>query len=164
MTAPTLESYIAAGRTEVDRWANLRFRPDSTKILQPPEQGSKAQLQHSAGGELEGDWWCVKASGGNGGMDVWVMDEGNWMAVVEQLHETEEYVIQVCSSWRSHLLPENVVLYNMLRFSCFGLTFISGSIFSCVKSMVFLFHMYVTIDYFQTSNGWSLLFLLLCRL
>lgn len=95
MTAPTLESYIVAGRAEVDRWAKLRYRPDSPKTSRPPEQCSEAQVKHSADGELEGNWWCVKASGGNGGMDVWVMHEGNWMAVVERLHETEEYVIQV---------------------------------------------------------------------
>ena len=45
-----------------------------------------------AGGE---DWWCVKAAGGNGGLDIWVLHEGNWKSVAESLSDGESYVIQV---------------------------------------------------------------------
>lgn len=45
-----------------------------------------------AGGE---DWWCVKAAGGNGGLDIWVLHEGNWTSVTEELSDDESYVIQV---------------------------------------------------------------------
>lgn len=45
-----------------------------------------------AGGE---DWWCVKAAGGNGGLAIWVLHEGNWKAVTDALSENESYVVQV---------------------------------------------------------------------
>lgn len=45
-----------------------------------------------AGGE---DWWCVKAAGGNGGLDIWVLHEGNQKSVTEKLSDNESYVIQV---------------------------------------------------------------------
>ncbi|CAM9493544.1 unnamed protein product [Scytosiphon promiscuus] len=44
-----------------------------------------------AGGE---DWWCVKAAGGNGGLDIWVLHEGNWKHVTDALSDEESYVIQ----------------------------------------------------------------------
>lgn len=105
MAAPTLESYVVAGRTEVDRWAALHFRHDFVKPS-VPLKGDGA-LPSQSGGDVGGDggenWWCVKAAGGNGGMDVWVMHEGNWRVIVQRLHETEEYVIQVYMSCRSRL-------------------------------------------------------------
>lgn len=52
-----------------------------------------------AGGE---DWWCVKAAGGNGGLDIWVLHEGNWKPVTEELSDTESYVIQVRTGKSSH--------------------------------------------------------------
>ncbi|CAM9193019.1 unnamed protein product [Chrysoparadoxa australica] len=40
------------------------------------------------------DWWCVKASKGNGGADVWVIHRGNAGTVVKSLRAGEEYVVQ----------------------------------------------------------------------
>ncbi|CAN0326658.1 unnamed protein product, partial [Hapterophycus canaliculatus] len=85
MTAPTLESYAVIGRGEVARWAHGRFErqrnqwPEGTP-RDPPEG--------------EEDWWCVKAAGGNGGLDVWVLHEGNWKSVTYALSDHESYVIQ----------------------------------------------------------------------
>lgn len=95
MTIPTLESYVVVGRVEIERWADLRFQPATTTSPLPPEIQEKTERQSADGGEARDGWWCVKASGGNGGMDVWVVHEGNWRTVVERLHENEEYVIQV---------------------------------------------------------------------
>eukprot|EP00903_Cladosiphon_okamuranus_P010040 g9520.t1 len=46
------------------------------------------------GGAGAQDWWCVKAAGGNGGLDIWVLHEGNWKTVTEELSDDESYVIQ----------------------------------------------------------------------
>lgn len=100
MTIPTLESYVVTGRVEVERWADLRFRPATIRPPRLPEIQENTKWQSLDGHEARGGWWCVKASGGNGGMDVWVVHEGNWRGVVERLHEAEEYVIQVLNGCR----------------------------------------------------------------
>ena len=113
MTAPTLSSHVAKGRAEVTRWARLHYqshadspplscrKEDIKEDLKPdqemPRQGDKAAALQD-GGDVAGggDWWCVKAAGGNGGMDIWVLHEGNWRAVTQKLRDGESYVIQVC--------------------------------------------------------------------
>jgi hypothetical protein len=39
-------------------------------------------------------WWAVKASQGNGGRDVWIVNKENYEQVVSTLPKSEEYVIQ----------------------------------------------------------------------
>lgn len=112
MTAPTLESYVVKGRAAVVRWAKTRFGffseadaetiPSSNSLEsgQPSGQPEDITVHNAAesSGEHRGfeeDWWCVKAAGGNGGMDVWVLHAGNWRSVAEKLQEGEDYVIQV---------------------------------------------------------------------
>lgn len=118
MSAPTLESRIMVGRKEVYGWAHLQFLPlpASPDHSRPPlpsttDESSDTEVSPSGlvsepgsppiacSGNVKGpvgeNWWCVKASGGNGGMDIWVMHEGNWREVAKRLHDSEEYVIQV---------------------------------------------------------------------
>lgn len=156
MTAPTLDSYVAKGRAEVTRWAQLHYQnhtdaspsshlkegvchleeavshlKEEERGQEMPRLGIKVVTQHTdapplsypreeeRGREMprqEGDraatltrggggggagggggWWCVKAAGGNGGMDIWVLHEGNWRAVTQNLRDGESYVIQVCA-------------------------------------------------------------------
>ncbi|CAM9554675.1 unnamed protein product [Choristocarpus tenellus] len=131
MWAPTLESYVANGRDEVQLWAQERWGVngvDSEKILskgRPCRQGegiaSKRAKEACPGPYLrstnakemevdvdgvEKDWWCTKATCGNGGMDIWVMHNRNWTSIVRELSKEEEYVIQryVINPmlWRGH--------------------------------------------------------------
>lgn len=125
MTAPTLESFAVNGRSAVSRWAEQRFKEKipSRESPPPPPFTREAGYQHddqflarkralvqgtSAATETtekleavgngpagEEDWWCVKAAGGNGGLDIWVLHKGNWKMVTEALSEHESYVIQV---------------------------------------------------------------------
>lgn len=121
MTAPTLESYVANGRQTVAQWAQVRFQqrnkpPDGPPIPpRPPPEGvlvdqdriatrdahvamtavKAAAAEVGDGGSGGEDWWCVKAAGGNGGLDIWVLHEGNWKSVAEELRDAESYVIQV---------------------------------------------------------------------
>lgn len=46
------------------------------------------------GTESTEDWWAVKASKGNGGRDVWVMNKSNVEEVLNELPADDEYVIQ----------------------------------------------------------------------
>lgn len=107
MTAPTLQSHAVKGAAAVALWARLQFQQDpqlggSVGIAPDQDVPSVAPLGAEAvaatvgrGSARDDNWWCVKASGGNGGMDVWVLHEGNWKAVTEKLRHDEEYVIQV---------------------------------------------------------------------
>lgn len=138
MTAPTLDSYVAKGRAEVTRWAQMHYQshadaPPSPYIIEGaphadsrpspclgederrdghPEGGRRESARDEetrqqcagvvtqtggGGGAGGGGWWCVKAAGGNGGMDIWVLHEGNWRAVTQKLRDGEIYVIQVCA-------------------------------------------------------------------
>ena len=36
-------------------------------------------------GPVDGDWWVVKASAGNGGKDIWVMARHNFNTVLAEL-------------------------------------------------------------------------------
>ena len=42
----------------------------------------------------EGDWWAVKASAGNGGGDVYFINEDNYQTVLPTIPKNMEYVIQ----------------------------------------------------------------------
>ena len=42
----------------------------------------------------EGDWWAVKASAGNGGGDVYFINESNYRTVLPTIPKNMEYVIQ----------------------------------------------------------------------
>lgn len=35
--------------------------------------------------EINGDWWVVKASKGNGGRDIWILNENNYQTVMEEI-------------------------------------------------------------------------------
>jgi hypothetical protein len=49
----------------------------------------------SAGGSSDtSDWWAVKASRGNGGKDVWIVNRSNFAAVISELPKDGELVIQ----------------------------------------------------------------------
>jgi hypothetical protein len=76
---PMLDTRVATNATNVAVWAKQRWSdPTNCKAL---NDGSM-------------DWWVVKASRGNGGRDIWVMHAGNYMEVLPQLPESDEYVIQ----------------------------------------------------------------------
>lgn len=103
MMAPTLESRTAMGRTNVERWAHEQFKcqQNSGQKFSPLQQPGRLPSpvleteKRDSRPRVGDNWWCIKASGGNGGMDIWVIHEGNWHAVVPRLSETEQYVIQV---------------------------------------------------------------------
>lgn len=68
-----------------------------------------------AGGE---DWWCVKAAGGNGGLDIWVLHEGNWKSVTEALSDHESYVIQVRTGAGGRLGMARVRFFEYIAARC----------------------------------------------
>jgi hypothetical protein len=69
MDCPVLETYVANGSEEVKQWGLKRWAGESK----------------DAGGSVDGDWWVVKASAGNGGKDIWVMTSNNVDSVVAEL-------------------------------------------------------------------------------
>lgn len=119
MDVPTLETHIVLGAEGVASWARRHYF-QGTKDSQcdcGERCGSRMACEYTnrkrrQGSDIpvssEDDWWCVKAAGANGGMDVWVLHKGNWTAVAEHLHEKERYVVQVrLSSVQSRRLDQN---------------------------------------------------------
>ena len=74
MMAPSLQTYVASSAAEVSSWADRHW-------LSPSEDEEK-------------DWWAVKASNGNGGKDIWIVNRDNYQSAVKELPPAEEYVIQ----------------------------------------------------------------------
>jgi len=68
-----LDTYIAFSSTEVVQWFKAFW-----------------EFSHNDANS----WWVVKASTGNGGRDVWIMNRSNWTEEIQQLPCDEEYVIQ----------------------------------------------------------------------
>ena len=97
-----LETYVARNAKEVSRWATKRWMrstasiKDRTKILPGElESGSNIEasksilslLQNSVSDNrcIDTDWWVVKASKGNGGRDIWILNKDNAEAVLSDL-------------------------------------------------------------------------------
>jgi hypothetical protein len=82
MSVLSLESYVAANASEVSQWAEKHWFGDSS-------------LKNTTEDVLnERDWWAVKASNGNGGKDIWIVNRNNYHQAITELPINEEYVIQ----------------------------------------------------------------------
>lgn len=80
MNYPTLETYIAPNGASVKKWFDKRWGE------QPSDESNAA---------LSGlDWWAVKASKGNGGKDIWIVNKDNYLQMCDEVRNNEEYVIQ----------------------------------------------------------------------
>lgn len=77
---PMLETRVATNASNVAVWARKRWIGDQSWLLFSLH-GNK-------------DWWVVKASRGNGGRDIWVMNPENFESVLAELPSDDEYVIQ----------------------------------------------------------------------
>ncbi len=75
MKCPTLETFIAPKGKLVMKWFSNRWASS-----EPVTEGM--------------DWWAVKASNGNGGKDIWIVNRDNYQAECSELRDDEEYVIQ----------------------------------------------------------------------
>ncbi len=75
MSVPCLTTYTANSSLEVSMWANKHWPMNGTLDDQK-------------------DWWAVKASNGNGGKDIWIVNRSNFTKVVGQLPAEDKYVIQ----------------------------------------------------------------------
>ena len=70
-----LETFVAESASDVKFWVENKWLVGSSNLS-------------------EEDWWAVKASRGNGGRDVWVMNKSNAQQVLGELPGDDEYVIQ----------------------------------------------------------------------
>jgi hypothetical protein len=74
MNCPTLLTYVARTRGELLEWIQ-RFYSNSSPS--------------------DNNWWVIKASNGNGGKDIWVMNQENFPQIITEIPKMdEEYVVQ----------------------------------------------------------------------
>lgn len=78
-----LETYVAMNAIEVANWISNRWN-NNQLYVDDKEQTDRI---------VEMDWWVVKASKGNGGRDVWILNKQNYSSIIPQLCN-DEYVIQ----------------------------------------------------------------------
>ena len=97
-----LETYVAKNANEVSRWVTKRWMrstasiKDRTNLLPGElESGSNMEASKSILSQPQNpvsdnrcydtDWWVVKASKGNGGRDIWILNKDNAEAVLSDL-------------------------------------------------------------------------------
>ena len=77
-TVDILDTFIAKSSTEVLLWCQAIWMTTDKRIHQ----------------SFSDSWWAIKASQGNGGRDVWIVNKENYAPTIAELPESEEYVIQ----------------------------------------------------------------------
>jgi hypothetical protein len=80
MQCPTLTTYVARSNNELIEWIHRHYSPqDNLSVSSSTE-----------------DWWAIKASAGNGGKDIWIINKENYLSSIDSLPKQtdEEYVIQ----------------------------------------------------------------------
>ena len=76
MKVCVLETFIATDLLHVLSWCEMRWKKQSRQSVFVKCEG---EVLSSA------DWWVLKASRGNGGKDVWIINMENYLAVVQTL-------------------------------------------------------------------------------
>jgi hypothetical protein len=90
MRVPTLQTFVAANKAILFHWLRLTYAPR--------ENGDGSGNGIGSGRDfctVPGDsWWAIKASKGNGGKDVWIVNPSNYEDIMNEIQTDEEYVIQ----------------------------------------------------------------------
>jgi len=83
MNLPVLQTFILNDLESLKRWARQRWKSC--------EQAQSLRVND--------DWWIAKASKGNGGADIWVIQQENFEDVLKKLPKSDEFVVQryICS-------------------------------------------------------------------
>lgn len=120
MHTPTLDTIIGPNADSVvqwclDRWTTAMIQPQATQrsneecnqfqtmnlsaesFLSEPHQWS-IPFQDMSDEDISAmdltDWWALKASKGNGGKDVWVINRHNYASVLAAVPPKDEYILQ----------------------------------------------------------------------
>lgn len=116
MKAPMLDTFIASNAEKALHWCSARWTQTeassekssmkswapqaclaSASFLNEPHHWSVPFENLSEADILAmdlSDWWALKASKGNGGRDVWVINRHNYAAVFDTVPLRDEYIIQ----------------------------------------------------------------------
>lgn len=86
----TLETYVAKDSSGVLRWVNKRWElSDENKKKNDCTIPLNVEEITPINDNCAVDWWVVKASKGNGGRDIWIMNEKNYRNVLAELTANE---------------------------------------------------------------------------
>lgn len=100
METPSLETFLAKSSTHLLRWCKDSI---SSTIKSKASVNADLVVSNTMNPELWSfpprndemfDWWAIKASKGNGGKDVWVVNSQCYKEVVNALPPDQEYIIQ----------------------------------------------------------------------
>ena len=120
MHAPMLDTFIAPNAEQAMEWCCTRWAQTETPALTSTSTSTSQRfdLQTSLSSESFlhephawsvpfedfseadlvamdlSDWWALKASKGNGGRDVWVINRHNYAAVMATVPKKDEYILQ----------------------------------------------------------------------
>lgn len=89
MNCPTLETYIGINSSVVKNWA---FEKWGNKLNNISTDIHVFSALNPMG--VVNDWWVIKASKGNGGKDIWVVNSTNYKNICKEIPVNDEFVIQ----------------------------------------------------------------------
>jgi glutathione synthase/RimK-type ligase-like ATP-grasp enzyme len=69
MDVPTVETYVTSDYSVILPWLQKRYENDN-------------------------GWWVLKASHGNGGKDIWLINPSNYNEICSEITVNQEYVLQ----------------------------------------------------------------------
>ena len=108
MNCPTLQTVVVIGTGNVMKWCNGRWSTAETNTTTKNEGDTIFKLSSDNPDNTtspgpnpspQNDWWILKASRGNGGKDIWILNHTNYKNVLSALNTSEisskeEYVVQ----------------------------------------------------------------------
>lgn len=86
MKCNTLKTFICNSRSDLWKFAKSKWEVSTVFNIDVPV--GVVNVPSTL------DWWVVKASQGNGGRDIWILNQNNYKEVLSDLDSDEEYVIQ----------------------------------------------------------------------
>lgn len=121
MKVPVLRTYIAPNAERAKDWCSSRWCSESMPLDSNCDDDDKNCLMSGLSHELESslakesflgethhwsvpraetseealsDWWALKASKGNGGKDVWIINKHNYSDILPTVPPNQEYILQ----------------------------------------------------------------------
>jgi hypothetical protein len=149
-TPPPGDHPSGGGGDSTPQCFNLETSLSPVSFLNEPHDWSVPFENFSAADILAldlSDWWALKASKGNGGKDVWVVNRHNYAAVLATVPTKDEYILQrcvtVCVCVHIQLLENIYVLFACVCVVYYSLVHVSHTTFHFMSCLSCSYDRYV---------------------
>lgn len=78
-----LETFIAVNKVEIMQWCHRKWIVNDTMLTE--HSITNASFLDNNNKQFDIDWWVIKASNGNGGRDIWIVNKNNYKQVIDNI-------------------------------------------------------------------------------